>query len=246
MSGAGAASDCYETSDSQIDYRLLLSGLTKGFDFEVTQPSVVDFLLGFEQSEIDAQLVYVGYSNYNPEVIPFTLDSDDLTNHGEPEMSASGVYIWYDPPTAKWHIRYVIEGSAATFAYGGRISTEGFLNNVIPTGLDIETPLLINKLLKNEGNATFIDETFTAGFAQSFGNARSAIFSDFDNDGDLDLYVVYSGGMSNAPNRLFENNGNGRFYDVADISGAQADVEGRENPQLLPIIIMMDSWTFLF
>jgi len=47
---------------------------------------------------------------------------------------------------------------------------------------------------------------------------------DADGDGDLDAYLVQSGRLDgqepNPPNRLFENDGRGRFHDVTDASGA--------------------------
>ena len=42
-----------------------------------------------------------------------------------------------------------------------------------------------------------------------------AVF-DFDRDGDLDLYITQKGGY---PNRLYENDGAGRFTDVAERAG---------------------------
>ncbi len=53
-------------------------------------------------------------------------------------------------------------------------------------------------------------------------------FFDYDNDGDVDIYLVQSGliGTDNADyrNRLYRNDGTGRFVDVSSASGA--DVPG--------------------
>jgi hypothetical protein len=53
-----------------------------------------------------------------------------------------------------------------------------------------------------------------------------AVFFDYDNDDDLDLYIVNSGyapgtrtGPSKPGNVLYRNEGNGRFTDVMEISG---------------------------
>ncbi|HEX5050733.1 MAG TPA: CRTAC1 family protein [Planctomycetota bacterium] len=48
------------------------------------------------------------------------------------------------------------------------------------------------------------------------GHGEGAVFADFDNDGDLDLYVTNAGG---SPNRLFENLGGGLWADVSAGSG---------------------------
>jgi hypothetical protein len=59
------------------------------------------------------------------------------------------------------------------------------------------------------------------------GRANGAVFADFDNDGDLDLYVsnhAIQGRGENEhyfePNHLFRNEGAGRFTDVSQESGA--------------------------
>ena len=49
----------------------------------------------------------------------------------------------------------------------------------------------------------------------------AAVFADYDNDGDQDLYVVNDG-----PNRLFENDGTGHFSDVAPAAGVDEDGPG--------------------
>lgn len=49
------------------------------------------------------------------------------------------------------------------------------------------------------------------------GHGEGAVFGDFDNDGDADLYVVNAGG---SPNRLYANLGGGSWADVSAGSGA--------------------------
>ncbi len=66
-----------------------------------------------------------------------------------------------------------------------------------------------NYLYQNQGNGTFFNVTVPAGVAE-FGNTKGACFGDYDNDGDLDLYI----GNDGSPNRLFQNNGDGTFRDV--------------------------------
>ncbi|HXV64228.1 MAG TPA: CRTAC1 family protein, partial [Vicinamibacteria bacterium] len=81
-----------------------------------------------------------------------------------------------------------------------------------------------NSLLRNNGDGTFTDVTFETGLGDEHFPTQTASWGDYDNDGDLDLYV---GNETNdelvAPAQLFENQGNGRFVDVA----ARAGVENR-------------------
>ena len=66
-----------------------------------------------------------------------------------------------------------------------------------------------SQLWRNEGDGTFVDVAGQAGVLNhSYGKGVTA--GDYDNDGDLDLYVSNLG-----PNRLYRNDGGMRFTDVA-------------------------------
>lgn len=69
-------------------------------------------------------------------------------------------------------------------------------------------------LYRNNGNGTFIDVTNASGLIVT-GYSWNADWGDFDNDGDMDIYV----GNSNAANNLFKNNGDGTFTDVSVLYG---------------------------
>ena len=49
---------------------------------------------------------------------------------------------------------------------------------------------------------------------------QSVVSGDFDNDMHEDIFVACTGGAHNLPNRLFRNNGNGTFTEIADGGGA--------------------------
>mgnify|MGYP001394869291 CR=1 FL=1 len=69
------------------------------------------------------------------------------------------------------------------------------------------------QLFKNNGNGTFIDITEIAGFFKSDNcNNTSAAWFDFNNDGNLDIYI--SDYKSDCGNRLYKNLGDGTFVDV--------------------------------
>lgn len=79
-------------------------------------------------------------------------------------------------------------------------------------------------LFRNNGNGTFTDVTQVAGIiphpdADEFWDAA---FADFDNDGDLDLYVGATG-----PSSFFRNNGDGTFTDIAKDLGVDYSIQGK-------------------
>ena len=68
-----------------------------------------------------------------------------------------------------------------------------------------------NKLLRNDGASTFTDVTSGPLGDASFG--QGVAWADYDNDGDLDLYLGNTGG--NQANKLFRNDGGGVFTDAS-------------------------------
>ena len=72
-----------------------------------------------------------------------------------------------------------------------------------------------NSLLRNLGGGTFQDVTLAAGLGYAFAPWSTAAWADYDLDGDLDLYVGVQGDDARYPDRLYRNNGDGTFADVA-------------------------------
>ncbi len=84
-------------------------------------------------------------------------------------------------------------------------------------------------LYHNNGDGTFTEVAKQAGVDDSnrfFG--LGVVWSDFDNDGKLDLFVANDG----EPNYLYRNLGNGRFQDVALDAGVAVSEEGVEQANM--------------
>ncbi len=79
-----------------------------------------------------------------------------------------------------------------------------------------------NSLLRNNGDMTFTDVTFESGLGQVHYPTQTASWADYDNDGDLDLYVGNESSASQrCPSQLFRNQGNGTFIDLAQEAGVE-------------------------
>jgi tetratricopeptide (TPR) repeat protein len=70
-------------------------------------------------------------------------------------------------------------------------------------------------LLKNNCDGTFSDVTKAAGLAEPATSTQTAVWTDINNDGLLDLFV----GSENGPAQLFLNNGDGTFKDISHSAG---------------------------
>lgn len=71
-----------------------------------------------------------------------------------------------------------------------------------------------NQLVET-GSLSFIDIADTNG-TQFMQNSYGSEFFDFDNDGDLDLFMV---GADSEPSKIFRNDGGNQFTDVETITG---------------------------
>ena len=77
-----------------------------------------------------------------------------------------------------------------------------------------------NKLFLNNGNGSFTDMTASAGAGiDAPGFTMGSVFGDYDNDGNVDLYLATGGRYEIEENRLFKGNGDGTFTDVTAQSG---------------------------
>lgn len=108
-----------------------------------------------------------------------------------------------------------------TIAWGD-YNNDGYPDLYLPLGdYDATYP---NMLFCNNGNGTFTNIADSAGVADT-GYGRGAAWGDYDNDGELDLYVVNY--WPNHGNVLFRNNGNGTFTNVTTVAGVGDTAAGR-------------------
>jgi FG-GAP-like repeat/ASPIC and UnbV len=88
-------------------------------------------------------------------------------------------------------------------------NNDGRLDIFIPRGAWLPYPVRPS-LLRNDGDGRFSDVTAEAGLSEPL-NSISAAWSDYDNDGWLDLFVA----CERQPNHLYHNRGNGTFEEIA-------------------------------
>ncbi|MBN1466384.1 VCBS repeat-containing protein, partial [candidate division KSB1 bacterium] len=70
-----------------------------------------------------------------------------------------------------------------------------------------------NQLMINDGHGHFSDETIARGLYHAANDANGATFADYDNDGDLDLFVPPKD-KTRQYVRVYRNRGDGHFDDV--------------------------------
>ena len=166
--------------------------------------------------------IQIGVEKANPATNPFTLSSASAQPVFVPGTERS-FYVWQDD-TQLWHVQWSNNGGRRNFY--GEITSDGVLSEVVTS----YTPFVADKenhLYRND-DGVFVDVTQIAGINISANN-YGAVWGDYDNDEDLDLYVVDVGNVKgNKANHLFTNNGDGTFTDLALEQNVEAlDAYGR-------------------
>jgi hypothetical protein len=97
----------------------------------------------------------------------------------------------------------------------GDIDNDGDLDMFVSNRDDVNYTQ-VNILYRND-NGIFTDITATSGISSEPSLSFCSAFFDYDNDGDQDIYVAVD---KLDKNRLYQNDGSGKFTDVSDSSGA--------------------------
>lgn len=90
----------------------------------------------------------------------------------------------------------------------------------------LDRPIL-PRLLDRQGN-NWVNRTSEFGFRYE-EQCAGVVAADFDNDMDLDVYMSCRGGVENIPNRMYKNDGNGRFGRISNFGGEGITGTGLES-----------------
>ncbi len=159
----------------------------------------------------------------------FVLDPTDPRVVGladRPENENWRTYVGYDPDSNRWTVLYHTMPPSNTTWTG----FEALVSAASPI-IDIEPINFSWSDLYYQPVSILCLTTPPNHFEQipfpDVGQARSVAAGDFDNDMDVDIYIVRANSAVNLPNQLYENRGDGTFIQVLGAGGAEASPEGR-------------------
>ncbi|WP_200347825.1 CRTAC1 family protein [Halochromatium glycolicum] len=211
-----------KTGPAQVDAWLRVNSDQKGFRFKA--PGQVQFTI------VEAGLVlgevYIGAAAaIQVDSFTFTLSSNDPDTHGIYPHSPgrdTGIYIGYDPATQVWEVQHSDSEPAGRFV---RVRADMDISEFRTVGFESSDGALTDRLLLQTDEG-FTEATTDAGLDWPT-SCNSVIAADFDNDMDLDLYLVCLSPLENRPNILYENLGDGTFVEVPGAGGAAGSSVGR-------------------
>jgi hypothetical protein len=196
----------------------LIRSQQRGFSFRTT--GTVEVSLNWNGTLKDFTNVNIGAGAVSPQnEMSFVLDPNDSSVVGTPPRTAGipEVNISYDPGTGAWTFD-VYPGSKFLDAYLTITSNAPLSNLTMRNFNNVYDGPHVPTLLSNTTQGV-ADATSGAGLTTPL-RCPSGVAGDFDNDMDLDVFLVCTGGAQNLPNVLLENNGHGVFTMVPGAGGA--------------------------
>ncbi|MCP4928659.1 MAG: CRTAC1 family protein [Gammaproteobacteria bacterium] len=164
--------------------------------------------------------IWIGENGGHPASETFTLDPADPSVAGvrayQPKSYAE-IYIGYDQSTQTWHFNaYSAQWMTAYF----EIESTSSVSNLITQGLtSMDKP--VQPVLLSNTSTGLQDITNGSGLDEKI-SCVGGTAGDFDNDMDVDMYLVCRGGVQNIQNRMYVNDGLGNFTLAPNEGGANS------------------------
>lgn len=193
----------------RVELRTITVGQEHGVRLPVQGPHTLTFEWGPQGL---ATPVFVGSQGVGPGPGPvwsLQLDPNNPAHQGiAPHTGGQvdGIYVGYDVATGSWLVH-----SSSTIWSDTMIRLTASVPTGAPTALGFSAqgsgP---SDMLLKRTNGVFVDVGSARGVPSDL-RSHSVVAADFDNDMDLDLFVVTSTLCQNTPDVILRNDGNGQF-----------------------------------
>jgi Ca2+-binding RTX toxin-like protein len=249
------ASSVFQGSDTIVSADLRLRGESEiGFSFQTGGEIAVDvFNFVGTQANLELSQIFIGASGRslttaelaaftetqealketpnvaNTETPNFALSPSDSSVVGiAADRSQKGLYVGYDPGSQTWEILLSSPlGEDVQVAVDSSESVSNLNSIGFTTPSDFSATNGVPDVLwvYNPSTGRYEDRSAAAGLDNNT-MAQSVVSGDFDNDGDLDLYLANANPAFNEPNNLYDNQGDGTFVLVPQAGGAAGTTVG--------------------
>jgi len=206
-----------KTKGSETGFRFSSQGdILFTIPFSGTTPIIVDG----NSTNLKTDDIYIGQDGDHPDDFVFAVAPGTAIGIFPHDSGDNGIYIGYDQATTSWQV--LVSGFTSSNMIAESTSPIDDLETI---GFTDSDGALADRLL------VYRTDRFEDVTAQSGLNLPSACGSvaaaDFDNDMDIDLYLVCRSTAVNLSNRLYENFGDATFEMVAGAGGDQGSLIGR-------------------
>ena len=169
--------------------------------------------------------IFIGASGAHPDTRPFALNSEEPLHQGLFNLEAveEGIAIGYLPASGTWEMTTKTRQESPDLRI--QLQSTAQIQDVLPNDdqFDLSQAGAPDRILT-------LSPSGLQDVSDAFGwtdrsSCRTLTSADFDNDGDLDVYLGCQGEVTNLPNRLFENVEGTGLREVSN-SGGGGSAEG--------------------
>lgn len=177
--------------------------------------------------------VYLGPKGAHPQDLLFQIAADSLSEKGPTSFKpgeVTGLYLWRESEDV-WRISLTAQRSVLADAglkslqVAVRISSTEPISEVKGIADSVRVEEAPDRLFMNR-DGQLVEESEKRGVNKRIVAGVNTVAGDFDNDMDVDLFVLVSGTIGNHENLLLLNRGDGRFDRVAKAGGAAGSSAG--------------------
>lgn len=204
-----------------------------GFVFRSSGTLKVQVAAANANDAISATHIHLGQQGAHPSAATFELAPTTPGIGGMPPHEVGkerGVYIGHTAPD-KWEVRITAPRSALEAGKPHsqqtqlRVDSSAAITHLQAMGVEVQAEEAPARLFMNRAGK-LIEESDKRGVNRRQVSGMNVVAGDFDNDMDVDLYVLASGNIGQQPNLLLLNDGAGHFQVVRDAGGAPGSLAG--------------------
>jgi hypothetical protein len=215
-----SGNDFYQNNPNKLTLKLALGAgkaQEKGLQFQ--SPGELTINIAAPWDRLSLNEIYLGGKGSNPPAMTFTLSptNEDLAGvYPHQPGTDAGVYISYEAATNRWQI---LSSKREAVAF---IESSKPITGAAAIGFQAECgkPAKCNDLLLINSAKGLVDKSVESGIRSPLRRSVGVTAGDFDNDMDVDLYIVTTGIAVNTPNVLLLNRGDGTFVAAPAAAGA--------------------------
>jgi hypothetical protein len=185
---------------------------------------------GQHAGELEPTDVRLGQAGSSPAGLEFELATDAARGLPTPPGGARPGVLIGSPKPGQWQIEFharpeVFGGKAKPRYINVRIHSTEAIEDVEALADGAKDETAPARLFMNR-DGKLVEESDKRGVNDISISAVNAVAGDFDNDMDLDIFVLGSGDAGKTPNLLLLNDGKGKFEVVRNAGGALGQLVG--------------------
>jgi hypothetical protein len=218
-------------SELTAQIRLMQKNIAEPTAFRFrTQGNLTVTLAGQHSGDLVAGDVKLGQAAETPATLEFELAADAARGLPRPTGGDRPGVLIGSPKPGQWQIEFhaqpeVFGGKAKPRHLAIRIRSTAPIEDVEALSDGAKDETAPARLFMNR-DGKLVEESDKHGVNDISISAVNAVAGDFDNDMDLDIFVLGSGDAGKTPNLLLLNNGKGEFEVVRNAGGASGWLVG--------------------